>query len=143
MTNKEYYAKEIFDIACTGSSIAVTKSGRLLGCNDCSCCDCAFNDSSNMDCSDICKAWCNSEYKEPEVDWSKVPIDTPIYIKQSGGWVPRYFAGKYSDNGIYHFSDGKTSFTNEDVGYTSYISFDNVKLARPEDIKKYNVMEEY
>lgn len=41
------------------------------------------------------KEWLNSEYVEPEVDWSKVPIDTPILVRVSEDeeWDKRYFAG--------------------------------------------------
>lgn len=137
MLNKEKFKDEIFEIACTGNAIAVTKSGRLLECNDCSCADCAFNNGSNMSCSDMRKEWCNSAYEKSEIDWSKVPLDTPIYIRQGRRWTPRYFAGKCTDDGVYHFNYGKTSFTDEDEYDISFISFTNVKLARTQDIEKY------
>ena len=39
-----------------------------------------------------------SEYKEPEIDWSKVKVDTPILVKRSkeAEWERRYFA-KFED----------------------------------------------
>lgn len=130
MTNKEHYAKEILDIACTGSSIAVTKTGKLLACDKCHCCDCAFY--SGTTCGNMCKEWCNSEYKEPEIDWSKVPVDTPIYNDNE----PRHFAG-YNNNSdiVYFYSFGKTSFTNKST--LASIHSWHVKLAREEDIEKY------
>lgn len=142
MTNKEHYAKEILDIACTGSSIAVTKTGKLLCCDECRCCDCAFNDGSVSACSTICKEWCNSEYEEPEIDWSKVPVDTPIYvtqhlIHQKDIIIPRHFA-RYDENlGLIHYyTNGETSFTASHTG-TACASKNIIKLAREEDIEKY------
>lgn len=38
--------------------------------------------------------WLNAEYQEPYVDWSKVPIDTPVLASNDGKrWYRRYFAG--------------------------------------------------
>lgn len=65
MTNREKYAKEILDIACVGSPIAMDKHENKL----CRCCDikckeeCAFYDSK-IDCSCIIAKWANSEYVE-------------------------------------------------------------------------------
>lgn len=132
MLNKEKYEKEILEIACSGDCLAINKhTNKLCACEHLICTDCKFNSSDN--CSDVCKDWCNSEYREPEVDWSKVPVDTPIYVRFGEDWHPRYFA-RSVNNGIYHFNDGKTSFT---TTYSTLADFDNVKLARPEDIEKY------
>ena len=43
----------------------------------------------------------------PTVDWSKVDVDTLIWVNGR----PRYFA-KYSDYMVYYFTDGTTSKTN-------------------------------
>lgn len=50
----------------------------------------------------------------PAVDWSKVEVDTLIWVNK----VPRYFA-EYGDNGlVFFFADGTTSKTNNNlVGY--------------------------
>ena len=38
--------------------------------------------------------WLNAEYQGPPVDWSKVPIDTPVLASCDGKrWYRRYFAG--------------------------------------------------
>ena len=56
--------------------------------------------------------WLNSEYVEPEVDWSKVPVDTPILVRDSENedWHKRYF-NKYSNGTVYAWSDGTTSWS--------------------------------
>lgn len=45
MTNKEKFAKEILDIACTGSGIAMDLNGNLVPCIGLSCGNCKFNDA--------------------------------------------------------------------------------------------------
>lgn len=47
-------------------------------------------------CYILCDLWLDEEYEEPskpEVDWSKVPVDTLVMVKDFEGeeWVLRYF----------------------------------------------------
>lgn len=67
--------------------------------------------------------WLHEEYKEPkepEVDWSKVEVDTPIYVKayDTDAWRRRYFS-KYENGKIYTWANGATSWSseNEEVGW--------------------------
>lgn len=45
-------------------------------------------------------------------DWSKVKVDTPIYVTREyhKTWCPRYFA-KYENGKVYAWDNGKASFT--------------------------------
>ena len=47
-------------------------------------------------CSMLRAIWLMEEYEEPEVDWSKVEIDTPILVSQTEDedeeWERRHFA---------------------------------------------------
>ena len=54
------------------------------------------------------------EYKEPETDWSKVEVDTPILVRdyESQKWEARHFA-KYEDGVIYTWDGGSTSWTSK------------------------------
>ena len=57
--------------------------------------------------------WLLEEYeepKEPEIDWSKVKVDTAIYVKASkyGNWFKRHFA-EYKNGKIYTWGNGLTS----------------------------------
>ena len=56
--------------------------------------------------------WLLKEYEEPEVDWSKVEVDTPILVRTVEGadWVKRNFA-KYEGGMVYVWNNGKTSWT--------------------------------
>ena len=99
MLNKEKYAKEIIEIACNGGNIAVV-NGKLENCRKTQCNECNFNGGTIRDCEIKTRKWANSEYVEPiepQVDWSRVPVDTPILVRhsESCGWDRRYFA-KYN-----------------------------------------------
>ena len=52
------------------------------------------------------------DYEEPEVDWSKVEVDTPILVRicEDGEWLKKYFA-KYEDGHVYAWTSGCTSWT--------------------------------
>lgn len=53
----------------------------------------------------------NMDFEEV-VDWSKVPVDTKILVKDTieRKWHKRYFA-KYEDGVVYAWDSGKASFT--------------------------------
>lgn len=82
-------------------------------CNGIGCCQCGV----------ITALWLNEEYKEPGVDWSKVEVDTPIFVSQYpiiDNGLKRYFA-KYEDGKVFAWKEGRTSFSaNNDVEYTSW-----------------------
>ena len=54
------------------------------------------------------------EPEEPEVDWSKVAVDTPILVRNSEyattSWLRRHFA-KYENGLVYAWKDSRTSWT--------------------------------
>ena len=56
--------------------------------------------------------WFLEEYEEPEIDWSKVEVDTPIMVKNSEyeEWLKRHFA-KYGNGKVYAWQLGCTSWT--------------------------------
>ena len=56
--------------------------------------------------------WLMEDYKEPEVDWSKVTVDTPILVRHSEDemWRKRHFA-KYKNGTVYAWSNGFISWT--------------------------------
>ena len=112
MLNKEKYAKEILDIVCSGNDIG-KRNGHLYPCANINCSDCEFNKCDTSVCNEEFTKWANSEYKEPEIDWSKVPVDTPIYVWDSdSNTYKRHFAG-YANDKIIAFTDGATSWSND------------------------------
>lgn len=63
------------------------------------------------------------------VDWSKVPVDTPIYVREheNNAWEKRYFA--FFKNGkVYGWLNGVTSWTAENMDYV--FSWRYAKLAK-------------
>ena len=115
MTNREKFAEQILDIACSGSKIAVNKATlEPIACYELECKDCLFKTYSYVYCGDTTKKWANSEYVEPPVDWSKVAVDTPILVNDSTDhrWVKRYFA-KYENGIVYAWSNGTTSWSGD------------------------------
>ena len=115
MLNKEKYAKEILDISCAGYSIA-KQNGHLQPCRYTACSKCDFN--TTLCCPEEIRKWANSEYKEREIDWNKVPVDTPIYVwdnyEDKIYKRKRYFAEYDTNNDkIIAFTEGQTSWTSD------------------------------
>ncbi len=106
MKNYEKYAEEIREYNGENFCADFVKP-HILG--ECSC--------SQMDCG-LCNMlqniWLLEDYKEPEVDWSKVKVDTPILVRdyESQEWEARHFA-KYEDGVIYTWDGGSTSWTSK------------------------------
>lgn len=107
MLNREKFAKEILDIVCDGEDVAVV-DGKPRSCAVTPCDTCVLHGS----CTKRFKHWANSEYVEPSVDWSKVPVDTPILVKDSDDncFIRRYFA-KFENGAVYAWDDGRTSWS--------------------------------
>ena len=82
MKNKEKFAKEIIEVACSGSKLALY-NGEIRACKDLTCSECEFC-GKGVACDSKCKAWAESEYVEPkyEIDWASVPVDTPVLLKE-------------------------------------------------------------
>ncbi len=110
MLNREKFAKEILDIVCNGDGFGLC-DGKLVACGNIVCTKCEFNSVSHS-CNERTREWANSEYVEPPVDWSKVPVDTPILVKDSNDtcFSRRYFA-KFENGVVYAWDDGKTSWS--------------------------------
>ena len=128
MTNYEHYKEEISRITNLGLAFAINKNSQQVeSCSGCRCEDCLFIDV--IDCTQAKLKWAYEEYTEPVVDWSKVPVDTKVYVKncKGGEWRKRYFA-KYENGQVCTFSDGRTSWS--DVGKT--VSWEYAKLAEEE-----------
>ena len=126
MLNKEKYAKEIAEIACDGYKVAIVH-GKPKSCGKCI--DCDFYGCN--DCTKKLRDWADNEYGKPPVDWSKVPVDTPIYVRccSSDEWEKKHFA-KFENNYVSASIDGKTSWSTTNG---SSIIWEHAKLAESED----------
>lgn len=125
MKNREKFAEQIIDIALQRNKIAVNlTSGEPVACRKIKCSECLFG---GRNCEVSLREWAEKEYEEQTVDWSKVPVDTPILVRdhEAMEWTKRYFA-KYENGKIYAWGDGTTSWSTETC---ATYSWDFAKLA--------------
>lgn len=69
---------------------------------------------------------------ERPIDWSKVPIDTKVLVRDENNsrWRKRHFA-KYENGKIYTFSCGTTSWSvNESVAWGDYNDYETWKYVQ-------------
>ena len=150
MKNKEKYAKEIMDIACSGNRIAVIKEkGYIVPCSCVLCSVCSF--CGSIDCRKNIKDWLESEYIEKLVISKRDRmfldyIDKKFnYIVRTSTGDIRLFAVK-PRKGQYEWRSDYPSFTslldslNIDL---PMIKWSDDKPWLIEDLKKLEVVEEY
>lgn len=106
MTNREKFKDELDEMLLSFLAVVEEKPAH---CEDMDCQECDFRGKCPV--REKCVIdWLNAEYQEPPVDWSEVPIDTPVLASCDGErWYRRYFAG---------VRDGKPE--TYDVGATSW-----------------------
>ena len=84
----EKYAEKIVDAMVENNCNFIEKYVLKPQCLEC----------RNLICSDcikIVKQWMLEEYVEPEIDWLKVPVNTPVLVSDSledkQAWKKKYF----------------------------------------------------
>lgn len=95
MKNKEKYAKEIIDIACSGNAVSVSKvTGKPIACENNSCKNCVRHNDGLLCCErERLKEWAESEY-----------IEKPVISKRDKAFLQylgeelKYIARSKSDN---------------------------------------------
>lgn len=130
MLNIEKYKKILIDTEVINTTKLAVLNDKPVECRECHCGKCDFGEKG--DCKPYIEEWLFSEYEEPEVEWSKVKVDTPILIRESEQalWLKRYFA-KFKDGKVYAWNGGKTSWSIEDK--TDMLSWKYAKLAESEE----------
>lgn len=136
MTNKEKYGNEIIELAVSNLPLGL-RGGKPTLCTKIRCEDCDFNEESTDECKGgACgfREWLNSEYVEPPVDWSKVPVDTPILVRdcEEEAWRKRHFA-KYENGIVYAWNAGSTSWSVS--ASSNIVGWKFAKLAESEELK--------
>ena len=136
MLNIEKYKEMLINMGIIDINKLAVVNDKPVKCKDLYKCDkCDFGEEES--CESYLEEWLFSEYEEPGVDWSKVEVDTPIYVRDcetdSNGdektWVPRHFA-KFENGTVYAWDDGGTSFTVKSEDSCS--SWNYAKLAESE-----------
>lgn len=95
-------------------------------------------DCWNMHCLECEKRffeWLDSEYK-PQIDWSRVPIDTPVFFNKNGLEYKGHFAGYGGFDLVNVYDRGTTSWSGNSIVCTKV---NYLRLAREEDIEKYSI----
>lgn len=132
MTNREKFKEQILNIACNGCQLAVDENTmEPIECGTHKTCKrCLFN-KKTTGCRQLRKEWCEADYNEPHVDWSKVPVDTPILVSEYDdgfAWERRHFA-KFQNGQVYAWAEGRTSWSAK----SKCMSWEYVKLAEDGD----------
>lgn len=137
MTNYESIepdsVKEVF-----ARSFAVDKkTGKVKTCSKWDCVNCLFYESN--DCIKAREDWLDRPVFDPEkdIDWAKVPVDTPVIVWNTDEEYRRYFSG-IKDGRFSAYPDGRTSWSSI-IGNIRY--WNHCKLYRSEDIEKYRKKE--
>lgn len=113
MLNKEKYANDLEEILVIGGVAAFDeKRNEVCTCQNISCSICKFYARIGEGCAEKRKDWLNSEYVDPEVDWLKVPVDTPVLVKdyEYAPWKRRYFSC-IDDGKVCTWVNGATSWS--------------------------------
>lgn len=135
-TNFEHYKDElIIDMLCHSSVMCDFKKKHILNVNECRDISCEY-------CKQYTEEWIEKEYQpEPEIDWSKVPCDTIVYVSNDlndDGTIKnkklRHFA-KQSCNGNNGFNTFNNGMSSKETSYVT--NWNYCELALPEDIEKY------
>lgn len=133
MKNREKYKNELRDVIKTdGRMCGFVKKhevSQMFGKDMESYCemDC-------IACATALQLWLDEEYEEPEVDWSKVPVDTLVRVRdrEEQEWTLMYFKGIEGEGYINRFQtwvDGATSKTS----YGVYKNWTYCELVDDED----------
>lgn len=126
MKNREKYIDEIITMAASGTRCRFMIDNVMQNfidnnvnvdtlCEDGKCCECSM----------LFALWLDEEYKEPpkpEVDWTKVPVDTLVRVRdrEEQEWILMYFKGISDYDRAHRFMtwcDGATSKTACGGGY--------------------------
>lgn len=128
MTNYEKYKESIALRLQRGEELAFNKNTKeAVACQYLDCEDCLF-----YGCGINAMKWLVAECTEPEIDWSKVPVDTPVLVSNDKDfWYNRYFASVDDEGKPLVFPDGRTSWSNMRCG-RMWTSYKYIKLAEVE-----------
>lgn len=112
MLNIEKYKDKLIELEVIDVGNLAIEKGKPRICKTTACRDCKFYNNNTDSCEKLAVEWLFSEYEEPEVDWSKVKVDTPILVKdtEEGEWRKRHFA-RFKNGKVYAWHDGLTSWS--------------------------------
>lgn len=112
MKNYEKYGNEIMRLArdsaddCAEFVAPIVLKSMGIECSDMTC----------ETCHRLFSVWLLNEYNAQEIDWSRISVDTKIYVKdnENDKWIKRYFA-KYEKGKVYTWMYGNTSWISDGI----------------------------
>ena len=134
MKNREKYKNELMDVINNEGNICefMIKHGvsKMFGKDMESFC----GETECTSCNTALQLWLDEEYEEPEVDWSNVPVDTLVRVRdfESEEWTLRYFKGidgEFPGSKFMAWDGGSTSKT----AYGDYTRWKYCELVEDED----------
>lgn len=149
MKNKEKYAKEIIEIACSGGKLAMSKDDKCLTqCIELNCSNCCFGGSGR--CEEFTKEWAESEYTERPVI-SKMDRAFLDYLNCNYKYIARDMSGELyvhfsKPHKIIHYWNSTDELSNGlkifNIDFPM-IQWSDSKPWLIDDLKKLEVVEEY
>lgn len=127
MTNYEKFKGRLDKFGACGIKWGV-KNGEPVWCDyHLECGECELNTEDS--CYEKRFEWLDKEYKEPDIDWSKVPVDAKVLVSYDGiKWRNRHFA-EFKDGRVWTFKYGSTSWSTDHYHLSAW---ENFKLAEEE-----------
>lgn len=139
MKNREKYRDEILNSVFTGNCEAYcefVKENVLPNLTDCKNGECEELKACGL-CRDIFAFWLDEEYEEPpkpKVDWSKVPVDTLVMVRdrEDQEWILRYFKG-INEDGLRRIYEAWESGATSKTADGKYLCWKYCELVEVED----------
>lgn len=113
MKNREKYKNELMDTIKNDGNICefMIKHGvsQMFGKDMESFC----RETECQSCTTALQLWLDEEYEEPKVNWSNVPVDTLVRVRdrEEQDWILRYFKGINEEHRYEAWESGATSKT--------------------------------
>lgn len=152
MKNKEKYAKEIIDVACSGNCFGLTRcTNKILPCNCIPCIHCVFNGETC--CEQTKREWSESEYVELSVISKKdmafldcFKEEYKFIARNEDGKLFAYSSKPYKDKNfkcwcVYDCINNRL-ILNYNVDFPM-VKWSDSEPWKIEDLKKLQVVEEY
>lgn len=133
MKNREKYKNELIDVIKKDGKLCefVRKHDvfRMFGRDSKRYCE-----MSCATCGTALNLWLDEEYEEPEVDWSNVPVDTLVRVREREDqeWILRYFKGINEDSLRHRYEAWESGATSKTAN-RKYLCWKYCELAEEED----------
>lgn len=134
MKNREKYKNELINvIKMDGKLCGFVKNhdvSQMFGKDSKSYCK-----MTCVTCGTALQLWLDEEYTEPEVDWSKVPVDTLVRVRdrEEQEWALMYFKGISDYDRAHRFMTWCDGATSKTASGGDYVGWKYCELVEDED----------